>query len=87
MKIGFLGLLTVAFIVLKLCKVVDWPWLWVLAPTWVPIALGIIFLPFYLWAKYKEAKEEIERKQSGKSEWQKRVEAMQEANKLKSEKL
>lgn len=86
MKVGFLGLLTVAFIVLKLCKVVDWPWLWVLAPTWIPIAIGIIFLPFYLWAKYKEAKEEIVRKQSGKSEWQKRVEAMQEANSLKNKK-
>jgi hypothetical protein len=84
MKIGFLGLLTVAFIVLKLCKVVDWSWWWVLSPTWVAVAMGVIFLPFYLWAKYKEAKEEIERKQSGKSKWQERMEAMQEANRLKS---
>ena len=27
------GLLQVAFIVLKLCKVIDWSWWWVLAPT------------------------------------------------------
>lgn len=38
--IGFCGLLTVAFIVLKLCKVITWSWLWVLAPLWIPVALG-----------------------------------------------
>lgn len=46
---GFFGLLTIAFIVLKLCKVIDWSWLWVLSPIWIPLALvlvigGIIFL-------------------------------------------
>ena len=42
--IGFLGLLTIAFIVLKLCAVIDWSWWWVLAPLWGPfaIAAGII---------------------------------------------
>jgi hypothetical protein len=30
--IGFSGLLTIVFIVLKLCNVIDWSWLWVLAP-------------------------------------------------------
>lgn len=39
---GFLTLLQVAFIVLKLCKVIDWSWWWVLAPTWIPTALVII---------------------------------------------
>lgn len=33
--IGFVGLLTVAFIVLKLCKVIAWSWLWVLSPIWI----------------------------------------------------
>ena len=33
------GLLQVAFIVLKLCKVIDWSWWWVLAPTWGVFAL------------------------------------------------
>ena len=28
------GLLQVAFIVLKLCGIIDWSWWWVLAPTW-----------------------------------------------------
>jgi len=28
------GLLFVAFIVLKLCKVIDWSWWWVTSPIW-----------------------------------------------------
>ena len=30
--IGFCGVLAIVFIVLKLCKVISWSWLWVLAP-------------------------------------------------------
>ena len=40
--IGFCGLLTIAFIILKLCKVIEWSWLWVLSPTWIPICIVII---------------------------------------------
>jgi phosphoglycerol transferase MdoB-like AlkP superfamily enzyme len=40
--IGFGGLLTVAFIVLKLCHVIDWSWWWVLSPLW--IGLGVLIL-------------------------------------------
>lgn len=40
--IGFCGLLTIAFIVLKLCKVINWSWLWVFAPLWIPIVIVII---------------------------------------------
>ncbi|MBP3884929.1 MAG: hypothetical protein J6D54_08350 [Olsenella sp.] len=39
--IGVTGLLGVAFVILKLCHVIDWPWLWVLAPFWVPLALAV----------------------------------------------
>lgn len=42
--VGVVGLLGVAFIVLKLCGVIHWPWLWVLAPFWGGIALGLIVL-------------------------------------------
>ena len=34
--IGVVGALGIAFIVLKLCGVIDWSWWWVLAPFWVP---------------------------------------------------
>ena len=30
--IGFTGLLTIVFIVLKLLGVINWSWLWVLSP-------------------------------------------------------
>lgn len=42
--IGFSGLLTIAFIVLKLTGVITWGWEWVLAPLWIPIVLVIIIL-------------------------------------------
>lgn len=37
----FTGLLTIAFIVLKLCGVIDWAWIWVFAPLWIPIAVVV----------------------------------------------
>ena len=37
--IGFCGILTVAFVVLKLVHVIDWSWFWVLSPILIP-ALG-----------------------------------------------
>lgn len=48
--VDFLGLLTIAFIVLKLCGVIAWSWWWVLSPIWLPIvavlALGLVFAFF-----------------------------------------
>ena len=41
---GFTGILALIFIVLKLCGVITWSWLWVLAPIWIPLALGISFI-------------------------------------------
>lgn len=40
--IGFTGLLQITFIVLKLLNVINWSWIWVLAPTWIGIAFSII---------------------------------------------
>ena len=42
-------LLTVAFIVLKLCKVIDWSWWWVLAPLWIPIVLALVIVGVCYW--------------------------------------
>lgn len=36
------GLLAVAFIVLKLCNVINWSWVWVLSPIWITCILCII---------------------------------------------
>jgi hypothetical protein len=42
--IGFIGLLTIAFIILKLCNVVQWSWWWVLSPIWIPVAIVLTIL-------------------------------------------
>jgi hypothetical protein len=40
------GLLGVLFVGLKLTGFINWPWVWVLAPFWIPvvIVLGILLL-------------------------------------------
>ena len=57
--VTFDGLLAIAFIVLKLCGVIDWSWWWVLAPIWIPFALIIVIMPLVIigvliWAKKTE---------------------------------
>lgn len=42
--VGVAGLLGVAFVILKLCGVIDWPWIWVLAPFWVGFAIAAVVL-------------------------------------------
>ena len=53
-SVGFCGLLTIAFIVLKLTGVIAWSWLWVLSPLWIPAAfilavvvLWLVFVDIY----------------------------------------
>lgn len=50
--VGFLGLLALIFIGLKLAAVgvvASWSWVWVLSPLWIPTALLVVVaLPFYL---------------------------------------
>ena len=49
--IGFLGLLCIVFIVLKLINVIAWSWWLVLSPIWAPFAIGL--LVFVLIILYK----------------------------------
>lgn len=42
--VGFSGLLTIVFIVLKLTGYINWSWIWVLSPLWISfIAFLIVF--------------------------------------------
>lgn len=43
-NVGFLGLLGIVFITLKLCGVIDWSWWLVLLPIYGPIALAIVIV-------------------------------------------
>lgn len=42
--IGFAGALTLLFIGLKLTGFITWPWLWVLAPLWVGLAVALVVI-------------------------------------------
>ena len=46
--IGVSTILTLIFIVLKLVGVINWSWVWVLAPTWIVLGLGLIVLLIYM---------------------------------------
>lgn len=91
---GFTSLLLVAFIVLKLCGVINWSWWWVLSPFWIPVSLiiigfGIYFL--YEWRKSVRINKRISsdlKKRYGieppKSKWQQRFEDMEKQRTKKS---
>lgn len=51
--IGFVGALTIAFVVLKLMKIIDWSWWWVLSPLWIStlvviVVIAVVFLVIWL---------------------------------------
>lgn len=48
--ISFLGLLQVAFIVLKLCNVITWSWGIVLIPLWISLSITGLWLILMLLA-------------------------------------
>lgn len=46
--IGFIGVLQIVFIVLKLCGIINWSWVWVLAPIWIEIIVYLVILIFVI---------------------------------------
>lgn len=50
--VSFASLLQLAFIILKLCKVIDWTWVQVFIPTFVSLGLTIIVLLVALIVNY-----------------------------------
>ncbi len=55
--IGFFGLLAILFIALKLTDVIQWSWVWVLAPLWIPFLVLIALTTLLVLAKVKVDKE------------------------------
>lgn len=42
--IHFFNILTLIFVTLKLTGYIDWAWLWVLGPLWMPTIFAIVIL-------------------------------------------
>lgn len=57
--IGFIGLLTILFVGLKLGGVISWSWWWVLSPLWISFGLviglviGVLILPLIGYVCYE----------------------------------
>jgi hypothetical protein len=48
MKVSLCSLLTVLFVYLKLTHQIDWSWLWIVSPLWLPVVIilggaGVVF--------------------------------------------
>ena len=52
--IGFMGLLFIALLVLKLCKVITWSWWWITAPLWGGLVLIFIVCLVSLMIAYRK---------------------------------
>jgi hypothetical protein len=52
--IGFVGLLTVLFIGLKLTNFIAWSWWWVLSPMLITLGLGLLALAVIVWLGKKQ---------------------------------
>lgn len=48
--IGFVGLLTILFIALKLTGYITWSWVWVLSPIWITASFVVLIIAFVVWA-------------------------------------
>ena len=45
---GIAWVIQIVFLVLKLTKVITWPWVWVLAPMWIELILSVVIIVLYL---------------------------------------
>ena len=39
---GLVGTLVTLFIILKLTKVISWPWVWVFSPIWITAIIAVV---------------------------------------------
>ena len=52
--VGLCSLVFIAFLVLKLCHVIDWSWWWVTAPLWGALSFWIVIILVFLWAAWMQ---------------------------------
>jgi hypothetical protein len=48
LNVGFLGLLTVLFVALKLMGYIMWAWFWVISPLFFGFTIGVLFVGGYV---------------------------------------
>lgn len=86
--IGFLGLLTIVFITLKLTKAIDWSWWWITSPIWGVVAFyAIVILFFVLFGTVLKKTKEDENSvtyRAAESKFQKRMREMMEQERAKN---
>jgi hypothetical protein len=54
--IGFLGLLQIVFIVLKLTGVIQWSWVWVLSALWIQFSIFIVLVISWIVLQFIESR-------------------------------
>lgn len=45
--VGVCDVLGIVFIILKLCGVITWHWVWILSPFWIPFIFALFCMVFY----------------------------------------
>lgn len=59
---GFIitSLLTLLFIILKLCNIISWSWIWIVSPLWIVLGINIlIILVFFFYTVIKVLRQNI----------------------------
>lgn len=75
--IGFCGLLTISFIVLKLTNYINWSWWWVLSPLWIPLVIVVILVISILRVIFGSSSSPIVKQEKKKYGFAARLEKMQ----------
>ena len=42
--VGISTVVGIVFVILKLCGLIDWSWVWVLCPFWLPVVLILLVI-------------------------------------------
>lgn len=50
--VGICGVVGIVFIILKLCGLIHWSWIWVLSPFWIPVAFVILIILFAIFKNW-----------------------------------
>jgi len=44
LKLNWSILIAIIFVVLKLCHIIEWSWLWVLSPMWISLIIDVVII-------------------------------------------